>query len=622
MIICSAQQISKMYGGHPVFEQLTFEIPQGARIGLVGRNGTGKTTLFKLLAGTDTPDSGTISMKKNAKIGYLAQIPEYPEGTLGIDVLKSAFSDLVAIGEKLQDLEVKMGEGQGNLDSILEEYGRCQDLFSNEGGYEMEASIAMVVNGLGIQGLLDKEFSSCSGGEQTKLSLGYILLQEPDLLLLDEPTNHLDIAAVEWLEQFLTDYSGTVMCISHDRYFLDHVINKVYDLEDGEITIYHTDYSGFVQEKEERLMIEFQAYQEQQKKIKKMKEAIKRLREWANQANPPNEGLHKRARNMERALERMEKLKRPVLDRKKMGLEFEGGDRSGKIVFSMVGASKSFDGRTLFHNAHMDLRFKDRTAIVGQNGTGKSTIVKILMGEMTADDGDVKIGSNVKMGYLSQHFVMADPEARLIDAFRDEVAVTEGEARHILARFMFYGPNVFRKVGQLSGGEKMRLRLAQLMHQDLNLLVLDEPTNHLDIDSREVLEEALEEFNGTILAVSHDRYFLNKLFQKTYWIHEGQLYFFEGPYSWAKGKIQERIPVERPVEKKKTVTKPREKEKKMATTDTIEAELEELETEIALIEGRLQTEEDLGVLQELHGKLERLEEERELKYIQLEEQLS
>ena len=625
MIICSAQELSKMFGGHLLFEDLSFEIPEGSRIGLVGRNGTGKTTIFKLLSGVEAPDKGLVHLKKGAGVGYLAQIPEYQEGTKGIDVLRSAFAELIQTGDRLKELENKMGKEQDpdTLNRLLEEYGKLQDQFTLAGGYEIESNIAKIVNGLDIGELVEKDFNHCSGGEQTKLCLGLILLQKPDLLLLDEPTNHLDIGAVEWLEDFLREYEGTVVCISHDRYFLDNVITKVFDMEDGELTIYHTNYTGFVKEKEERLMIEFQAYQEQQKKIKKMKEAIKRLREWANQANPPNEALHKRARNMERALERMEKIKRPILDRKKMGLEFEETDRSGKIVFSMDRVSKAYGDKRLFESAGLLVHFKDRTAIVGQNGTGKSTIIKMLLGEEIPDTGEVKIGSNVKLGYLSQHFTVADPAVRLIDAFREEVAVTEGDARHILAKFLFYGPNVFRKVGQLSGGEKMRLRLAVLMHQDINFLVLDEPTNHLDIDSREVLEDALEDFNGTILAVSHDRYFLNKLFKKTYWIHQGEMYFFDGPYSWAKEKLPEIAPQKEAVIPMVKEAPPKAAPKKPSRTmEEIEAELERVEEEIFAIEEKLLSGEDLDVLQELYKEKEKKEQERDKMYQDLEELLA
>ncbi|WP_456272097.1 ribosomal protection-like ABC-F family protein [Bacillus sp. AK031] len=629
MIICSVQQISKMFGGNLVFENLSFEVHEGDRVGFVGRNGSGKTTVFKLIAGVEQPDTGEIHFKKGAQIGYLSQIPQYEDAMSGEDVLKSAFSELIDMERRLKELEAKMGteEDADKLQRMLEEYGPLQDKFTLGGGYEIESEMAKVANGLEITDLLDKRFNSLSGGEQTKICLGLILLKKPDLLLLDEPTNHLDIGAVEWLESFLKDYSGSVMVISHDRYFLDETINKVIDLEDGEVCLYHTNYSQFIKEKEEKLLLEFQHYQEQQRKIKKMREAIKRLREWANQANPPNAALHKRARNMERALERMEKLKRPVLERKKMGLEFENGDRSGKVVFTMKEVQKSFADKTLFQNASLDVHFKDRTAIVGKNGTGKSTIIKLLLGDMKQDEGEVRVGSNVKTGYLSQHFTIADPHMRLIDAFREEVAVTEGEARHILAGFLFYGGAVFRKVGQLSGGEKMRLRLAQLMHQDINFLVLDEPTNHLDIDSREVLEDALESFSGTILAVSHDRYFLNKLFDKTYWIHKQNLYFFPGGYTWAKEKLNEFSLREEPEimeakPKVKQETKAKAKEEKTAISiDKLEEELLVIEAELSTIEHQLLQETDLDALQKLYSEKEMKEQERDTKYASLEQLL-
>jgi ATP-binding cassette, subfamily F, member 3 len=630
MILCSVQQISKMLGGNLLFENLSLEIQENDRIGLVGRNGSGKTTIFKLLANNEAPDAGQIHLKKGAKVGYLAQIPQYPADTTGLQVLQSAFTELIKTSVRLRDLEEKMANetNEAELAKELNEYGQLQDRFSLAGGYEIEANIAKVVNGLGIENLLDKSFSQCSGGEQTKICLGLVLLQKPELLLLDEPTNHLDITAVEWLEDFLKDYEGTIVCISHDRYFLDNVVKKVYDLEDGELTVYHTNYSGFVREKEERLMQEFQAYQEQQKKIKKMKEAIKRLREWANQSNPPNEGLHKRARNMERALERMEKLKRPVLERKQMGLEFEKTDRSGKDVFSMEDVSKAYGDKRLFDGANLLVQYLDRTAIVGPNGAGKSTIIKMLLDEVKPESGVVKLGSNVKLGYLSQHFTIADPKMRLIDAFREEVHVAEGEARHILAKFLFYGPNVFRMVGQLSGGEKMRLRLAQLMHQDINFLVLDEPTNHLDIDSREVLEDALEDFKGTILAVSHDRYFLNKLFKKTYWLDRQKLHYFDGGYTWAKQKLDEqrekaatensKVPIKKTRSVQPVVSKDKPQIKKM---EEIENSLEVIEKRLAKLTMELSIETEWLTLQERYAEKEKLEKERDDMYELLEKLL-
>nr|WP_289038034.1 ABC-F type ribosomal protection protein [uncultured Allobacillus sp.] len=542
MIVCSVNNITKTYGGNPIFENLSIELKEKERVGLVGRNGSGKTTLIRLLAGEESPDSGQIHWKKEASIGYLTQIPNFHDVSTTKDVLKSAFNSLLRIEEKMKKIEAEMGmeTDSDQLQKLISDYGDLQDQYAMNGGYEIESNIEKIVHGLNIHPLLEQPFSRLSGGEKTKVGLGLMLLKQPDLLLLDEPTNHLDLMAVEWLGNFLREYNGTVLIISHDRYFLDEVINKIIDLEDGEVTTYHTNFSGFVKEKEEKLLREFKAYEEQQKKIKKKKEAIKRLRDWANRANPPNADLHRRARNMERALNRMEKLNQPILNRKKMRLEMDASDRSGNDVIMLTDVSKQFSDKLLFEDVNMHIAYKERAAIIGENGTGKSTLLKIILQQLAPDQGEARIGSKVKIGYLSQNIFSSIGSETVIETFRDEVKVAEGEARRILARFMFYGYDVFQKVSQLSGGEKMRLRLAQFMYQDINLLVLDEPTNHLDIESREVLEEALEDFQGSILAVSHDRYFLNKLFDKIYWIDSKKLYCYEGDYTWAKDKMIER----------------------------------------------------------------------------------
>ncbi|MFC0273903.1 ribosomal protection-like ABC-F family protein [Metabacillus herbersteinensis] len=621
MIICSINEISKSFGGQLVIDQLSLELQENDRIGLVGRNGSGKTTIFKLIAGSEQVDKGVIHKRKGLKVGYLAQIPTFSADATTKDVLLTAFTQLMEMESKLKQLENEMiDKNDDQIRLLLKEYGEIQERFTFLGGYTMETELQKVVNGLQIEDLISKPFNHLSGGEQTKVCLGLMLLQSPDLLLLDEPTNHLDIFAVEWLEKFLKEYLGTVVIISHDRYFLDEVATKIFDLEDGEVTVYHTNYTNFIKERQEKLLHEFQAYQEQQKKIKKMKEAIKRLREWANQANPPNEGLHKRARNMERALERMEKFKKPVLDRKKMGLLFDTGNRSGKDVFRLGEVTKSFDQKLLFNRIKLEIFHKDRAAIVGQNGTGKSTILKFLLGEIVPDEGKVQIGSNVRIGYLSQHLRGAKPTQTVIECFRDEVKMTEGDARHVLARFLFFGANVYKKIDGLSGGELMRLRLAQLMHQDVNVLVLDEPTNHLDIDSREVLEEALEEFEGTILAVSHDRYFLNKLFKKTYWLKNQELYAFNGPYQWAKQKLDEQLlkigeksepKIER--ERAKVI-----KKSFQAPDKEIEDFLERVEQDLFIIERDMNNEKDLSKLQDLQAR----RDEKELVRNELYDQLS
>ncbi|MFX3672976.1 MAG: ribosomal protection-like ABC-F family protein [Paenisporosarcina sp.] len=611
-MICTIQEISKMLGGNLIFEELSLAIKTGDKLGVVGRNGTGKTTLFTLIAGIETPDQGSIHFKKGTKIGYLAQIPSYTEDVTGHDVLLMAFEELRLMNKEMKRLEEQMAVAQPfEMDKLLRIYGNIQEDFTNRDGYSMDTDIEKVVQGLQLTSFVGRPFISLSGGEQTKIMLGQLLLTKPDLLLLDEPTNHLDLFAVEWLEQYLVTYEGTVVIISHDRFFLDQVVTKVADLEEGELHLYHGNYSSFVIQKEERLMREFQEYEEQQKKIKKMREAIKRLKLWANEAVPPNAALHRRARNMERALDRMEKVRKPLVDPKKMNLTFDVAPRSGKEVVIMEQVDKAFGDKVLLSKADFFVYWKDRVAIVGRNGTGKSTILKLLRGELPVDSGVARLGSSVKVGFLSQHFEVAEPKARLIDVFRSEVNVFEGEARHILAKFMFYGPDVFKRVGDLSGGERMRLRLAQLMHQDINFLMLDEPTNHLDIDSREVLEEALEDFQSTIVAVSHDRYFLNKLFPRTAWLDNGVLLTYEGPYEWAREKweLQKNlIEAKVPIVQSKPVKPDREPETRPRS---FEEEIAKVEQDLADLVTQIDAEGDWQIYEELVLKKNAFEEQLE-----------
>jgi ATP-binding cassette, subfamily F, member 3 len=634
MQICAADKISKMWGGTPVIYEFSLEIREGDRFGMVGPNGCGKTTVLKLLSGAETPDSGAIYYKKGSKVSLLAQIPDFGPAATVRDVLMEAFEELLRIRERLTELETRMADPDpAVMEKSLKEYGALQEVFAAQGGYEMEANLSRVSNGLGITQLMDQRFASLSGGERTKVCLGRILLIGPDLLLLDEPTNHLDLNAVEWLESYLQDYQGSVLIVSHDRYFLDRVVNKVVDLEGGTAELYHGNYSDFVVEKERRLLAEFTAYQEQQKRIKKMEEAIKRLRIWAAQADNPK--MFKRAAAMQKALDRMEKLDKPVLERKKMGLAFEMNERSGKDVIVMQGVGKSFGGGApLYTNVDLLVRYREFVSIVGENGSGKTTLLRMMTEGMPADSGTVKLGSNVKIGYLSQHDLFSDEEMRMIDAFRDVVTVDEGEARHLLAKFLFYGASVFRKVKSLSGGERMRLRLAQLMHQDINVLVLDEPTNHLDIDAREALEDTLSSFAGTVICVSHDRYFLNKLFPVTYWLEKGTLTRYEGNYSDAKRKREERLAgsvsarsvgergdggsggsrVRGASPETKSSPRVREKGNEPRSIAKLEEEIEALERRIALLESAMLGENDPAQLAAMHAEKSLLDAERELLY--------
>ncbi|MFK3936150.1 ribosomal protection-like ABC-F family protein [Alkalihalobacillus sp. NPDC078783] len=541
MTIFYMKDVSQTYGVHVIFERLSLEIKQGERVGLVGRNGEGKTSLLHIIAGMKEPASGSVGWKKGATKGALEQQPEVNNNRSLQEQLKQVFTDLIEKEKVMRQLEAQLQELTDSkaLERCLEKYGTLQEEFAEQGGYEMDADIRRVSAGLGIQSLLLNHWNELSGGEKTKAGLARLLLTKPDLLLLDEPTNHLDLKATEWLTDWVNQYAGTVVVISHDRVFLDETVTRIIEMDSGELSFYETNYSGYVVEREQRLLLEFQQYQDQQKKLKKMRETIKRLKEWANRANPPNAGMHRQAKSMEKAMNRIERVKKPVMNRKQVQLDFEQGSRSGTDVVQLESVSKCFGDRELLKDVNLALTYQDRLAIVGENGAGKSTLFKIILEEHRPDVGRCKVGANVSIGYLSQHGLEGGGDQRVIDAFRDYVVMTEGEARAELAKFLFYGQDVFKKVQSLSGGERMRLRMAQLIHDRHNLLLLDEPTNHLDIDSREVLEDALAEFEGTILCISHDRYFLNKLFPKTSWLEDGRLTMYEGNYAYSREKREE-----------------------------------------------------------------------------------
>ncbi|KGE18917.1 ribosomal protection-like ABC-F family protein [Paenibacillus wynnii] len=543
-MIIQCQNVQKYHGAQLVLSDITFDIRQGEKIGLIGRNGCGKTTLFHLLNGQERPDQGQISIRKGSVIGQLSQIQEASGNESVYNVLQRSFAEPLQWQSRLRELELEMsslnaGTNEERWNKLLKEYGTLQDRFEASGGYEIEASIQRISAGLGIgTGQYERVFSSLSGGEKTKVGLAELLLRRPDVLLLDEPTNHLDMNAIEWLEQFLQDYEGTVLAISHDRYFLDAVVNKVIEIEDGEAITYHTNYSGYQTEKETRLLQQFTDYKEQQKKIKQMKETIKRLIEWGNRADNPK--FHKRAAAMQKALDRMVKVKRPILERKSIDLQLEQNDRSGNQALTLDQIGKAYGNRSLFQQATEILHYGETTALIGSNGAGKSTLLRIILGQEAPDMGTCTLGSRAVVGYLAQEAIPDNGGQSVLRYFREEAGLEEGEARGQLARFLFYGSDVFKDITNLSGGEWTRLRFAILMHRRPNLLILDEPTNHLDIDSREALEEALEEFPGTVLAVSHDRYFINRLFRKIWTLENGQFGVFDGNYEYYKEKQVEK----------------------------------------------------------------------------------
>ncbi|MBC1651463.1 ABC-F type ribosomal protection protein [Listeria booriae] len=534
MTIVALNNVTKRFTGDLILEKISLQVEEGERIGLIGRNGEGKSTILKIIARLETVDDGIVSVKRSATVGLLNQMPNVSGNAIVRDYLRTAFADVLSLQAELTELEQRLTTDMS--ERLLAQYGEKQARFIDLGGYNLDTNMDKILHGLGISHLAEKVWEQLSGGEQTKVSLAKMLLEEPDLLLLDEPTNHLDLQAVDWLTQFLRAYKGTVLVVSHDRYFLDEVVQKIVELENKELITYHTNFSGYLVEREERLLKEFRDYKDQQKKIKKMQQAIKRLRQWAMEANPPNDALFRRAKNMEKALARIDVLKKPALEQKNMRLEFEESKRSGEDVVIFDAVWKQFGDRVLFDGLDCHIRQKERVAIVGNNGAGKSTFLKMVLGEVAPDVGTVHVGPSVDIAYLSQHMDVGDENQTVLEAFRDKVAVVEGDARHMLATFLFYGEMVFRKVANLSGGERMRLSLAQFMNPPVNTLLLDEPTNHLDIASREVLEEALRNFEGTIITISHDRFFMNQICDRTLWLENGEIVSYGGNYSYASEK--------------------------------------------------------------------------------------
>ncbi|CAM3351706.1 MULTISPECIES: ribosomal protection-like ABC-F family protein [Saccharibacillus] len=529
MLMINCYQVKKFYGAEEVLSGVSFDIYEGEKVGLLGGNGAGKSTLFRLLSGAEPPDEGNVSLRRGARVGVLDQIPDYGEQSVG-DVLLGVFGTSLALQAKLRELEASMSGAEGAaLDRMLREYGETQEAFERGGGYEIPAKVDTVASGLGISaGQRERPFAELSGGEKTKVALAALLLEEADLLLLDEPTNHLDMEAAAWLESFIRDSSSTIVVVSHDRYFLTQTVEKVIELEDGEATSYPCGYVQYREEKEARLLRQFEDYKEQQKVIKQMKEAIKRLIEWGKKGDNPK--FFRKAASMQKALDRMEKVKRPVLERTAIGLALATDGRTGEDVLTLDAVRKSFGSRVLLREAEALLRYGERAVLVGGNGAGKTTLMRMVLGQESPDAGELRLGSRVRLGYLAQEESPPADRTSVLDYYKEQAAMEEGEARGSLAKFLFYGKDVFKPVAGLSGGEWSRLRLAVLMRQKPNLLLLDEPTNHLDIASREALEEALEEYDGTILAVSHDRFFINRIAQRVWSLESGELVSTLGGY--------------------------------------------------------------------------------------------
>ena len=541
MIAVNIDSISKSYGTHEVLDDFSMSVNIGEKVALIGPNGSGKTTIFKIINGQEDFHNGNMSLKNDISIGLLDQIPEFNEKNSIYEELLTVFSDLKDMEIKLKKLEDQISDfnekdkNHEKLDELMDEYSRLTHQYEIKGGYEYENMIVQVASGLGFtQEDLEKKISYLSGGEKSRVGLIKLLLKKPDLLLLDEPTNHLDIDSIQWLEEYLTAYNGAVIIISHDRYFLDQVIERIVEIKDGSEEKYYGNYSYYLEERKRRFEQRMREFKNQQKKIKKLEESIHQLRVWGRSRD--SEKMFKRAKAMEKRLERIEEMDKPTLQGKKMNLDLEFNRRSGDEVLKVNNLDKSFDDLTLLKELDLNVYWQDKAAIIGPNGSGKTTLLEIINGDLEPDQGEVNIGASVKMGYYRQEFDSFDPDDDLVTTLVKSCSMKISEARNALGAFLFTDQEVFKKVKNLSGGEKSRLRLLQLMNGDYNFLILDEPTNHLDLPSREVLEEVLQNYPGTILVVSHDRYFINKIIDQTYELKDYSLTKYHGNYDYYKEK--------------------------------------------------------------------------------------
>lgn len=534
MMDISIANAKKNYGFKNVLDGFALDVTSGEKIGLIGPNGCGKTTLFKLITKEEGLDSGSISIRKGANVRLLSQMPPVVDDECTvIDILTRDFKDVFEIEAHMKELEKQMAVADPNeLERILDRYGKLQNRFMDLDGYTIDSKISELCNKFRIdENMLNRKFNTLSGGEKTIVNLASIMLSNPDILLLDEPTNNLDIDTLEWLESYLKSYTGTIILCSHDRYFLDKVVSKIVLIERGKSEIFFGNYSYYLEENERRTLAEFEQYKDQQKMIEAMKRKIKQLQEFGKLAYPGGESFFKRAASIQKRLDKIELLDKPETV-KEIPLNFQMTDRSGKQVLMVRDFDLTVADKDLLDQVSFDVAFKDRTCLMGKNGSGKSTLIKYIMGlyENEQEDDHVRIGSNVSIGYIPQTITFENDNATILDVARKSYYGSETHLRASLAKFMFNGENVFKRVGTLSGGEKVRLKLFELMQKNVNLLIMDEPTNHIDITTQEVLEEALKEYPGTILFISHDRYFINEIAQKILYIEDKGITEYLGNY--------------------------------------------------------------------------------------------
>ena len=538
--------------GKNVLDGLTFQVDQGERVGLLGRNGAGKTTLFKILTGELDYDEGSVVVGQGRRVGLISQIPVYPAGYTVEDVLRSAFARLESLAEEMRSLEARMAAGESDP-AILKRYGTFSERFEAFGGYDTDVAVNKIANGLSIPDAQRQQlFDSLSGGEKTRVNLGRLILEDTDILLLDEPTNHLDLHATEWLEEYIRGFRGTVVTISHDRYFLDRTVTRIIEIQDGKAEFYSGNYSFYAVEKERRYQERMKQYEKEQAKIQQLEKAAEQLRVWAFMGM---DKTYRRAISMEKRIERMRTTSKPTKARK-MDARFSSAEFHGDEVLGIRNVSKSYGDKHLFEGISLKVEGGERIALIGDNGTGKSTLIKMIVGELYPDDGRIKTGPQVKEAYLPQIVRFDHPDWNLVEnMMAAKRGLSAQSARNRLAAYDFRGEDVFKPVSVLSGGEQSRLRLCMLMDDEINFLILDEPTNHLDIDSREWIEEAVEAYDGTLLFVSHDRYFINRFATRIWELADGTITDYPcGFAQYRQMKAQEEA--EKPQETKTVKEKP------------------------------------------------------------------
>lgn len=533
MIEISLNKINKSYGFNNVLNNLSFDVKTNERIALIGSNGCGKTTTLKIIMGIESYDSGNISIRKESKIGYLTQMPPKEDDNVSAkSVYLRGVQEVIDLENKISDFVENMSSNEKDI-KLLD---KLQEEFRISGGYSLKEKIEKIRNGFKITNeLLDREYNKLSGGEKTLINLASIILSNPDILLLDEPTNHLDIDTLEWFEEYLSSYNGTVVIISHDRYFLDRTVNKIIEIENGNANIYHGNYSYYLKESEKRLMIEFQNYKNQQKEIKALKEAIERYKVWGAKSDNPM--FFRRAKAIETRLEKMEVIEKPKT-KSELRINLNVEDRTSNRVMVISNLDLKIGNKELLRNSHMEVYYKERVCLMGKNGAGKTTLIKNILNN-THDN--IKLGTNIKIGYIPQEIRFDNEDLTIYEHMRKIFVGSESELRSKLNQFYFTADNIDKKVKNLSGGEKVRLKLLELILKNANFLILDEPTNHIDIDTREILEESLLAYDGTILFISHDRYFINKIATKIVMIENKEMITYNGNYDSIKKKSNDVI---------------------------------------------------------------------------------